>query len=60
MRQFLRHLILLCLVVALLPAAVALPVTAQTEAVPDDELVLINRDGRIVVSDPYTPPDTRN
>ena len=58
MRQLLRHLTLLCLVVALLPAAVALPASAQTETVlvPDDELVLINRDARIVVKDPYTPP----
>ena len=56
MRQFLRHLTLLCLVLALLPAAVALPAAAQTEVVADDELVIINRDDRIVVRDPYTPP----
>ena len=55
MRQFLRHLTLLCLVMALLPAAVALPATAQTEVIPDDELVIINRDDRITVRDPYTP-----
>ena len=28
----------------------------ETVTVPDDELVLINRDARIVVKDPYTPP----
>ena len=56
MRQFLRHLTLLCLVMALLPAAVALPAAAQTEVVNDDELVIINRDDRITVRDPYTPP----
>ena len=55
MRQFLRHLTLLCLVMALLPTAVALPATAQTEVIPDDELVIINRDDRITVRDPYTP-----
>ena len=55
MRQFLRHLTLLCLVMALLPAVVALPAAAQTEVVNDDELVIINRDDRIIVRDPYTP-----
>ena len=56
MRQFLLRLTLLCFVMALLPAAVALPAAAQSEVVADEELVIINSDDRIVVRDPYTPP----
>ena len=56
MRQFLLRLTLLCFVIALLPAAVALPAAAQSEVVADQELVIINSDDRIVVRDPYTPP----
>lgn len=56
MRRVFRYGVLLCLVVTLLPAAAAVPVAAQPEVVADDELVILDRDGRILVRDPYTPP----
>lgn len=59
MRLFLRTLAILMIVLALVPMAQAGTVAAQPEANPDDELVIITSDGRLVARDPDVPSGFR-
>lgn len=55
MRKLLRTLAILAIVLALVPLAQASPAAAQPETHPDDELVVITSDGRLVVHDRNVP-----
>lgn len=59
MRPFLRILTILAIVLALVPLAQAGAAAAQPEANPDDELVIITSDGRLVARDPDVPSGFR-
>lgn len=59
MRLFLRTLAILVIVLALVPVAQAGTVAVQPEANPDDELVIITSDGRLVARDPDVPAGFR-
>ena len=59
MRLFLRSLLVLTLILAAVPIVQATAPADAPDAPMDDELILLASDGRIVVNDPYTPPDIR-
>ncbi len=59
MRHLLRTLAILAIVLALVPVAQASTTPAQPEAHPDDELVIISSDGRLIARDPDVPSGFR-